>query len=317
MSNPELAAARRAVPEIEAADNRLDAAKELLAEAPHAESPDAAREAVITKAAEDFLSGVAWPKDIGKRAAKAYDDADAVLVDRQARQIAVRRAEFAVYDAVDRHTEDALTYLGTRLEALLSDARSAFGIVGDVSTAEAAIEAGADVVAAWSRLRTLVDDVSNLRAAQWALLRGPQVPGTPAHGGDWRGREWLRAGFGHVRTLSPDEAPEGVRRVLRDVSKRVTQEYLRWLASRDDAYVPGSEDELAGDVAVLTTPISLNDSGQPADYYEPRVRPERPGRPAEIYPHSQTPQLDYAGPTPAAPKPNATVADEAPARSYF
>ncbi|MET8960959.1 hypothetical protein ABZX69_15965 [Streptomyces sp. NPDC004074] len=314
MTNPELAAARASVPEIADAERKLQAAKELLADAPHAEAPDAAREAVIAKAAEDFLSGVAWPTDIGKRAAKAYDEADAALVDRQARQLAVKRAEWAVYEAVELYTEDALAYLGTRLEELLSDARTALETVGSVSTAEAAIEAGAAVVTAWSRLRTLAHDVGNLRTAQWDLLRGPRVPGAGV-GGDWTARQWMNKGFGHVRGLHPDEAPEEVRAALRD--RRVTVDYLRWIAARDDAYVPVSEDELMGDVAVLTTPVSLSDSGQPADY-SPVELPAREYRPSGVYEHSTTPNLDGSQILPAKPKPTATVADPKPrVPTYF
>ncbi|MFD8028971.1 hypothetical protein ACFV3F_09440 [Streptomyces sp. NPDC059717] len=314
MTNPELAAARASVPEIADAERKLQAAKVLLADAPHAEAPDAAREAVIAKAAEDFLSGVAWPKDLGKRAAKAYDEADAVLVDRQARQLAVQQAEWAVYEAVELYTEDALAFLGTRLEELLSDARTALETVGSVNTADAAIEAGVDVVAAWSRLQSLVRDVHSVREAQWTLLRGPKIPGAPA-GGDWPSRQWMNKGFGHVRGLHPDEAPEAVRAALRD--RRVTLDYLRWIAARDDGYVPSSESALEGDVALLTTPISFDDSDRLVDM-SPVELPPRPTRPAEVYPHSTTPHMDYSQPVPNKPKPNATVADAPPYEpSYF
>ncbi|MGW1270725.1 hypothetical protein [Streptomyces sp. NPDC002491] len=314
MTNPELTAARAAVPEIEAAETRLQAAKELLSDVPHTEAPDAARARVLDEAASVFLTGAAWPKDVGKRAVKAYADADAVLMERQARQLVVRRAEHALYDAESDHTSDALTHLGKRLATLLSDARTALATVGSVSTAEAAIEAGAGVVEAWSRLRALVQDVSAVREAQWSLLRGPKMPGAPA-GGDWRGREWRRAGFGHVRSLRPEEAPEDVRKVMCDVTGRLSLEYLRWLAGREDAYVPASEDEFAADVLSLTTPVVYGDDDRPVDM-SPMVLPAREYRPSAVYEHSTPPQMDYAAPKSPAPMPNATPGDPAPP-TYF
>ncbi|MFE9496313.1 hypothetical protein [Streptomyces collinus] len=304
-TNPELVAARASVPEIDAAEKMLDAAKALLAEASVDDSPDAAREAVIERAADAFLSGGAWPKDVGTKAVKAYADADAVLVERQARLRVVKRAEWALYEALDGHTDAALAYLGTRLAELLSDARTALEVVGSARSAEDAIDAGADAVAAWSRLRGIMRDVGQVREAQWSLLRGPRTPGAPS-GGDWTARQWMNQGYGHVRGQRPDEAPEAVREAIR--ARRVDLAYLRWLCARDDAYVPASEEQLTDDVTVLSVPDTIDTAAD----WSPTVLPPLKGRPSEVYPHSAAPQMDYSAPPSPAPTSNATPGDPVP-----
>ncbi|MFL4902767.1 hypothetical protein ACJ6WF_06185 [Streptomyces sp. MMS24-I2-30] len=317
ITNPELAAARSSVPAIDEAERRLKAARTLLADASHTVGPDEARHAVLEEAAEAFIADGSWPKDVGKRAAKAFDDAQAIALDRQARQRAVMRAEWGVYNALDDHTEDALAFLGARLAELLTAARSAFETVGGARSAEDVIDAGPDAVAAWSRLRELTRDVGNVRTAEWDLLRGPKVPGSPV-GGDWRGRTWRIQGFGHVKDTHPDEAPDDVRKVMRDVSGRVTLEYLRWLAFHDGAYVPASEDALESDVLCLTTPVAYDDADHPVRDFSPVELPARGYRPSKIFEHSTTPNLDGREDLPAKPVPNATVDDPKPfTPTYF
>ncbi|MBW8796883.1 MAG: hypothetical protein JF597_25780 [Streptomyces sp.] len=312
-TNPELTAARAAVPEIKAAEERLQAAKQLLADAPPAEDPHAARDAVLDEAADAFMADKPWPKDVSKRAAKAFDEAEAAGLELQARRRAVSRAEWAQYEALDAHKEDVLARLGDRLSELLSDARSAFTALRGANSAEAAIDAGEDAVAAWTRLRGIVQSVGELRAAQWEAIRGPRAPGE-ALSGEMPGAKWRRQGFGHVQHTHPDDVPADVRPALRDMSGRVSLAYVRWLATCDDAYVPASLDELEGDVAVLTVPAGMEDW----EDISPREYPALKGRPGDVYPHSRAPHPDASQPAPLPPKPTAPHPDGEPTTiDYF
>ncbi|MFE2883171.1 hypothetical protein [Streptomyces sp. NPDC059272] len=308
MNNPELEAARSTVPDIVDAQRRLDAAKALLDDLPRTDSPEQAREAVLSEAAGAFMADKPWPKDIGKRVAKAVEEAEAADVEFLARKGAVTRAEWALYEALYASTEDVLTSLGVRLAELLDEARSAFTVLRGVNSAEAAIGAGDDAVAAWTRLRGIVQSVGDVRGAQWEALKSPKAPGEAARG-DWDGRKWLRQGFGHVKGTHPDNAPDDVKPALRDVSGHVDVAYVRWLAAQEDAYVPTSIDELEGDVAVLTVPDGMSDWSD----ISPRVYPPSPSpKPAGVFPHSTTPHLDYSQPKPPASKPTAMPGDPVP-----
>ncbi|SEC33369.1 hypothetical protein SAMN04490357_1745 [Streptomyces misionensis] len=306
MNNPELAAARAAVPQIATAEKLLQAAKELLTKAPVEESPEAAREAVIERAADAFLAGGAWPKQVGHDAAKAYAEADVALIERQARQRAVIRAEWAVHDALTDHSSAALEHLGKRLEEVLSAARTAFETIGGARTAEDVISAGGDAVAAWTRLRELTADLENIRRAQWILLAAPRVPGGSASDRDARVHLWKRAAAGHVRGLNPDTAPAFARDAI--LTGRVTLEFLRWTATQEGAFVPTSDDEVEAEIATSRPDAS---DGEGLDI-SPAVVPAREYRPSQVYDHSTAPHLDASQPTPAKPTPNATVGDPAP-----
>ncbi|MGW5651984.1 hypothetical protein [Streptomyces humi] len=303
--NPELTAARAAVPEIADAQRRLDAARKLLDGAPTSVAPDVARDTILSDAADAFMADKPWPRDIGKRVAKAVEEAEAASVEFLARKGVVTRAEWALYEALEAATEDVLTSLGARLAELLDEARSAFTALRGANSAEAAIEAGGDVVAAWTRLRGIVQSVGHVRAAQWEALRGPRVPGQ-AVGGEVLGNRERRQGFGHVKSTHPNKVPADVRAALLDMSGNVTLDYVRWLAACDDAYVPTSIDELEGDVAVLTTPDGMSDW----EDISPRVLPPLDNaRPSDVFAHSRAPHIDLSQPAPAKPAPTAVVRD--------
>ncbi|MFF4931002.1 hypothetical protein ACFY2H_19160 [Streptomyces griseofuscus] len=305
-TNPELTAARAAVPQIAAAEKLLQGAKELLTEATVDESPEAAREAVIERAADAFLAGGTWPKQVGQDAAKAYADADVALIERQARQRVVTRAEWALHDALSDHSSAALEHLGKRLEEVLSAARSAFEAIGGARTAEDVIEAGGDAVAAWTRLRELTVDLENIRRAQWVLLAAPRIPGGSASDADTRVHVWRHAAAGHVRGLSRSTAPAFVRDAI--TTGRVTLEFLRWTASQEGAHVPTSDEDVEADIA-MSKPDAAG--GEVKDI-TPAELPAREYRPSKTYSHSTAPHLDASQPMPAKPTPNAHVSDPAP-----
>ncbi|MEV6055006.1 hypothetical protein [Streptomyces sp. NPDC052107] len=251
------------------------------------------------------LSGGSWPKDVGTKAAKTYADADAVLVERQARQRAVTKAEWLLHDALSDHAGKALAYLGKRLDDVLSAARTAVEAIGGARTAEDVIEAGGDAVAAWTRLRELTQDLENIRQAQWSLL-APRTPGHGAGNADSRVHVWRRAAAGHVRGLNAADAPAFVRDAI--ITGRVTLEFLRWTASQEGAYVPRSDDEIEADIAA-SRPDAF---GGDAVDITPAELPARGYEPSKTFEHSTAPHLDASSPTPPKPTPNATVGDPTP-----
>ncbi|MGW1260087.1 hypothetical protein ACWD5Q_34200 [Streptomyces sp. NPDC002513] len=216
------------------------------------------------------------------------------------------RAEWVLHDALSDHAGAALEYLGTRLDDVLNAARSAFEALGGARTAEEVIEAGGDAVEAWSRLRGLTTDLENVRQAQWALLAAPRVPGSAAGDADNRVHVWRRAAAGHVRGLTPADAPAFVREAIR--TGRVTLEVLRWTASQEGAFVPKSDGELEADIAT-SRPDAFD--GEVRDV-TPTELPAHEYRPSRITEHARAPHLNYAQPAPAAPIPNATTADPTP-----
>ncbi|WP_409473819.1 hypothetical protein [Streptomyces sp. HC307] len=269
MINPELAAAVGTVPDIERTERLLDEAKKRLREHPHGTTPDAARDEVINAAVGAFQADGSWPSDLGKRAAKAYTAALEWEAERIARKRAVESTELLAYDTRQAYSADALEHLGTRLDEVLSDARKAAETLGDVRSADAAIKAGGAVVEAWGRLQGLVDDLANIRAAQWALLDpGPRprsIVGDDDTDERRQLREWRRQGYGEVRNSRVDVA--------------TTEAYLLWLANVGTAYVPTSYGDLEADVTAATEPIAYDDSTERVVDYSPRVTPERTYKP--------------------------------------
>ncbi|MGY4927734.1 hypothetical protein [Streptomyces sp. 900105755] len=255
ITDADLEAAYAAVPEIDEAARRLHAAKELSAGATGpGVSPEEARNAVFDEAADAFMSGGEWPKDLARRARKAFDETESASLDFMARRRAVERAELALYEAQIGHSSAALEHLGKRLDDVLSDARSAFEALRGANSAEAAIDLGGDAVEAWTRLRKLTGDLKQVRELQWAILRGPRLPGggvevdTPVH-------RWRTQGCGHVRGLNPNDMPAFAREAIR--TGNVTREFLQWTASQD-AYVPKSAEEMEAEIAA-TMPNAFED----------------------------------------------------------
>ncbi|NEB32751.1 hypothetical protein G3I62_27275 [Streptomyces sp. SID14446] len=285
----------------------MEDAERRLRDHPKGDVPDVARTKVINDAVEAFQAHGSWPSDLGKRAAKAYATGLEWESELLARELAVTSAELLAYDTRQAFSGDALGHLGTRLDAVLSDAREAGESLDGARTAGAAIKAGGAVVEAWGRLQGLVDDLTNVRSAQWELLLPRLRPGdTVANFDAERGtlRGWRSDGFGEVRG-SLDDVPAFVREATR--SGRYSETVLLWLASAGTAKVPTSFEDLQDDA----TAGSLPDAFAGADWvdYSPRVTQIPEPRPAQTYAHSSTPALDDTKPRPAPPKPNAVVSD--------
>ncbi|MFE5516493.1 hypothetical protein ACFQ9Q_02025 [Streptomyces virginiae] len=295
-TNRFLIAAWATVPEVAEAEKRHTKALELQRAFRRGVVPDHARAAVVDEAVSTFLASGNWPANVGSRAAEAYAAALAWEAEHLALRRAVEQARVLKEDTRDVLSDNALAYLGERLQETLSAALTAAEALDGVDSDAEAIEAGGAALAAWGRLRQLRQDLQEIRAAQWAVLRA--VSDNPHEVELWR-----RAGHGEVQRIPVDRVPQ---------HEPYTVEFLLWLAASGSAYVPESLNDLRGYVDANTPgPVMYDDRGPLVDY-SPSVTPLPDPRPSEVYPHSRTPQLDNAGPTPPQPKPNATVRDEQP-----
>ncbi|MGW2041067.1 hypothetical protein [Streptomyces virginiae] len=295
-TNRFLIAAWATVPEVAEAEKRHAKALELQRAFRRGVVPDHARAAVIDEAVSAFLASGRWPKDVGSRAAEAYAAALAWEAEHLALRRAVEQARVLKEDTRDVLSDSALAYLGERLQETLSAALTAAEALDGVDSDAAAIEAGGAALAAWGRLRQLRTDLQDIRAAQWSVLRSVALDTHEVE-------RWRRAGHGEAQSVPVDRVPP---------HDPHTVEFLLWLAASGSAYVPESLNDLRGHVDANTPgPVMHDDRGPIADY-SARVEPLPEARASEVYPHSRTPQLNNAGPTPPQPKPNATVRDEQP-----
>jgi hypothetical protein len=187
--------------------------------------------------------------------------------------------------------------------------------LASLRTAEDAIRAGGDAVGAWSRLQELVTDLSNVREAQWALLLPPLRAGQFAGSDEARRRlrQWRDAGHGEVQGFRPADVPEFALEALR--SKRYTVDYLLWLARIRTGYVPTSVDEVQEEAEASVSRPVYTDDNQRVDM-SPRVTPLPKPTPGDVYPHSQSAQLDFSKPRAKAPEPTGTPGDPVPP-NYF
>ncbi|WP_405994583.1 hypothetical protein [Streptomyces sp. NBC_00986] len=311
--NPELVAALATVPDIARTEALLDDAKKRLREHPAGLSPDRARESVINDAVVKFQSTGTWPAGIGTGAATAYTTALEWEAERLARQQAKDSTELLAYDTRQLLASDALEFLGTRLSDVLSAAREAAETLGDARTAEDAIRAGGAVVAAWGSLQGLVEDLANIRAAQWTLL----LPPVPPRGivsdldGDERReiRKWRAQGYGEVGAPL-DDLPAFVRAAT--ATGRYSAPVLLWLANADAAHVPTSYDDIHRYAGVADLIDVTSGADGRIEDLSPSVTPEPAPVPSKVFAHSSTPHLDSSQPAPAQPKPTASVSDPKP-----
>ncbi|WP_371672784.1 hypothetical protein OG985_37205 [Streptomyces sp. NBC_00289] len=284
-TNPELTAAWATVPSVATAQERYEAAVKLRRDFPRGDTPEAALTRVQDEAITAFTATGEWPRDFARKASKAH--ADAVVW--QAEAIALRRAEdmlkYAAEDVRDITAPDVLEHLGSRLTEILGAAKDASSALGDVRTADEAIDAGADALDAWKRLTSLLSEFRNVRAAQADVLRSVSGPDEQA-----RMRVWAAQGHGEVRGVRLDDVPAHILDVMR--TRAYSIEYLAWLAQSGAGYVPASFDDLAADVEASTEPISYTDAGRPANY-SPRVTPIPEAPAPALTGAERTPELSY------------------------
>ncbi|WP_217164254.1 hypothetical protein [Streptomyces sp. AC512_CC834] len=298
------------MPDVAKAQERHEAAVRLRREFRPGKSPADAVAGVQRDAQAEFLESGKWPADFTRRVGKAHTEA----VAWEAEALALRGLEDSTKATAEHLREslsaDVLEHLDGRLTEILDTAKSAGDALGGVTSAEQAIEAGADALDAWRSLTSLVSDYSNVRAAQWDVLRAVTLSDEQS-----RMRTWRAQGHGEIKGVRVDAIPafvvDGIRSGAYDV------EFLVWVAQSDAGYVPTSYDDLEAEVAASTDPVSYDDHGPLIDL-SPRVMPERQPRPAQVYTHSSTPHLDASQPAPAKPKANASAPDREPSTTdYF
>ncbi|MET9409704.1 hypothetical protein ABZX90_28635 [Streptomyces sp. NPDC002935] len=284
-TNPELTAAWATVPDVAKAQGRHAEAVRLRRAFPSGVAPAQALTAVQDTAIATLTATGKWPANFAKDAAKAH--AEAVVW--EAEVVALRRAEdvlkYAAEDTRDSMAPDVLAHLGSRLDEILTAAKDASTALGDVTTADEAIDAGGDALNAWRRLTTLLGDLRNVRAAQWDVLRG-------VSGDDERAqmRTWIAQGHGEVRGIRLDDVPAHVRDAMRTQTYSIAQ--LVWVAHSEAGYVPTSFDELRATVEAATEPVTYDDLGPLRDY-SPRITPiPTPPAPA-LTGAERTPELRY------------------------
>ncbi|MFB7713620.1 hypothetical protein [Streptomyces sp. NPDC056105] len=230
---------------------------------PSGATPAQALTAVQDKAIATLTTTGKWPPNFAKDAAKAH--AEAVVWDAEV--VALRRAEAELQHEAesirDDMAPDVLAHLGSRLAEILKAAKDAGTVLGDVTTADEAIDAGGDALDAWRRLTGLVADLRNVRAAQWDVLRSVSHEGERA-----LLRKWADEGHGEVRGVRLDNIPLHVRAAVRNGSYGTAQ--VVWLAHSDAAYVPTSFADLEADVMAAEGPVVYDDHGPVFDM-NPRV----------------------------------------------
>ncbi|MGZ3097911.1 hypothetical protein [Streptomyces sp. H72] len=309
-TNPELVAAWATVPDVAEAQERHEAARKLRREFPRGLTPADALADVQAQAVATFSDTGRWPSTFAKDAAKAHAEALAW----EAEFVALRGLEESTKAAAehlrDSLSVDVLEHLDGRLTEILDAAKSAGGALDGVTTAEQAIEAGADALDAWRRLTSLVSDYRNVRAAQWDVLRAVTLSDEQS-----RMRVWRSQGHGEIKGVRLTDVPSHIIDVMASGAYNV--ESLVWIAQSGAGYVPTSYGDLEAEVMASTEPIAYDDHGPVRDLSPIELPPLKP-RPAQTYAHSSTPHLDASQPTPARPKANATVPNSEPTTAdYF
>lgn len=312
-TNTELEAAHAKVPEIARTTSLVEEARRRLRDHPMGTAPDVARNAVINEAVSKFQADGSWPADLGKRCARAFTSALEWESERWARERAKESTEVLAYDVRQTLSADALAHLGTRLDEVLSAALTAAETLGDVRSADEAIKVKNGAVEAWERLQELTVDLTNIRAAQWALLNPGMRPRSIAGDGDTDERrnlrKWRSQGYGEVRGRI-DDVPARIREAAR--TGRYDEADLLWLASAEGAYVPTSYADLQDDVNVADLiDVTAGSDGSFVDY-TPRVTPEPQPTPSKVYAHSNMPLIDKSQQRAPKPQPNATMNDPKP-----
>ncbi|MGX1472403.1 UNVERIFIED_CONTAM: hypothetical protein RKD50_001211 [Streptomyces canus] len=282
-TNPELTAAWATVPDVAKAQERHQEAVKIRRAFPRGAAPAEALAGVQDAAMASFIETGKWPSTFAKDAAKAHAEALVWESEVVALRLLEQRTKAQAEDIRDALSVDVLSHLRARLAEILDAAKSAGEALGDVTTAEQAIEAGGDVLDAWRRLTGLLRDYVNVRAASWDVLQsvsgmGPQL------------RQWRDAGHGQIRGVRLDSVPAHIVDVMR--SGAFTIEYLVWLARSGAAFVPESYDDLEAHVMAATEPLMHDDRGPLRDL-SPDVTPiPEPPAPKPTG-AERTPELSY------------------------
>jgi hypothetical protein len=302
MTNTEEAAAWAVIPGIAQTETRLREMEARAAALGHVDGPDAARERVFADALEAMHGGASFPADLGKRAARAYTKA----LEDESEALGVRTVVRGLKAHVDAlklaNVQTALEELGERFGALLTDVRAAVADLDGARSGEEAVLKSDAASAAWRRLAAMVGRLSDIRQAQFNLLRLDAGDGSAVV-------RLRRKGLFEIRGVDVDDVPADRLPALTQGAYDVP--YLIFLAGQPDAWLPTSYDELRSEDA---TPDWGVPDGFDSFNAEVREYPPSPApRAAETYPHSTSPQIGTTVHAAPRPKASATVADPKPA----
>ncbi|MFF1919697.1 hypothetical protein ACFVW8_03860 [Streptomyces sp. NPDC058221] len=269
--NQALDAAYLAVPEIAEYHARRKRVADLLTSLPIVDAPEAAAQKIADDAVSDYLTSGAWDESTNERAQAAYTAAVGAHAVRT--RLSVMHREFisgaSLRSLYEANRDEILTNLGTQLSALLEEARKHIADLGDVRTADQAIDAGAKASAAYASMRPLVAQLTDIRAAQWVALGAGEEGGPMSR--------WTLAktsGFGDLQGIS-DDTPFREREVMRRQSYDL--EHLVYIAQLGTAYVPADVDEVLAAQEAFDGRHSTPDDVRPLDI-SPRVAPHRTPR---------------------------------------
>lgn len=279
MNSPAMDRAESAVPEIAAFDARREELQARLAALPPATDPDAAMCAVLDDV-DDLTPAVE------KRAADAYTTA--LVRSAMARRVAAKLSAHGAHERralLRHHKEDLLAALDTQLQELLTKAQKDIPDLGTARTADEAVTAGDRAVGAYTHLRDLLAGLQDVRAAAWHVLcrdviTGPAAPISHAR----------RAGFTHVRGLTPDGIPARQLDVMAAPTFEPDLDHLVWLASTDAAYVPASTEEAVEAWKAWEAARQLQ---KPVSDMTPTVIPVPPAKQPDVPAHARAPHLSY------------------------
>ena len=155
-----------AVPEIVALDELRPVLAERLRSALQARGPGDTGTATARRLLDDVAGGAPLPPDIGSRFLADRDeqariDAERAVLEQMRDQLRHRR-RIAQREGADL----ALAVVAVELAAVVDDARPVFARLGDVASADAAIEVGGDVPQAWRDAMALAGRYHEVREAQ-------------------------------------------------------------------------------------------------------------------------------------------------------
>ncbi|CAL9380994.1 hypothetical protein SUDANB120_01057 [Streptomyces sp. enrichment culture] len=279
INNPEFRAAWSAVPEVVHAETQLRKLEERRRALGDVPSPDIARRKVFDAATAATRAGAEFPEDIGKRAADAYRDALESESEVLGLSAGITSLQHHLeYLRTTDGAEAALEALGKRLAAFLVDVRKAAADLKGARSAEGAIATGGKAPEAWRLLTSMLETLTNIRAAQFEILKRL---------GDGHRLQELRAkGHFEAAGIRPDGVPSDILRAM--TSGHFDVPYLVYIAELPSVWVPTSFEELEAEDAV--------DIGTPDDSvtdYTPRVT-RSPAPPAtQPTGAERTPTLSY------------------------
>lgn len=192
-----------------------------------------------------LTAGEAYPADLAQGIRDQILTAQVAAIENEARNGLVEELRIRQATLREAATNRALAWLNAQLAPLMAAASKLNGPLVGVSSAQAAIEAGA--TKQWQQLTDLTNDYRNLRSAQMQIMQqvsriNPAVVCGVGITRAFADLEYIRAvtdySTGEALTIPWPGATDDPRQI---VPTTEPERYLLWLAERGDAWVPTDE----------------------------------------------------------------------------